>query len=63
MAIIELTLDLNRLDKEVIEARQRLKLLEKQATTKWIAIVEARAKGGTLIRLVEEVDSGLWRKT
>ena len=34
LAIIELTQDLHRLDREVIEARQRLELLEEQATAK-----------------------------
>ena len=34
LAIIELTQDLHRLDREVIEARQRLELLEEQAAAK-----------------------------
>ncbi|XXG41735.1 hypothetical protein AAC387_Pa01g2140 [Persea americana] len=63
LAIIELTQDLHRLDRELIEARQRLELLEEQAAAKWTAIMEARTKEGTLIRQVEEADSNLWRKT
>ena len=59
LAIIELTQDLHRLDREVIEARQRLELLEEQAA----AIVEARAREGTLNRQVEEVDNNLRRQT
>ncbi|XXG42079.1 hypothetical protein AAC387_Pa01g2427 [Persea americana] len=48
---------------DVIEARQRLELLEEQAAAKWTAIVEARAREGTLIRQVEEAKSNLRRKT
>ncbi|XXG59365.1 hypothetical protein AAC387_Pa04g1465 [Persea americana] len=45
--------------KEVIEARQRLEILEGQAA----AIMEARDREGTLICQVEEADSNLRRKT
>ena len=63
MAIIELTQDLHRLDREVVEAKHRLEQLEEQAATKWTAIVKACAREGTLICQVEEVDSNLRRKT
>ena len=63
LAIIELTQDLHRLDKEVVEARQLLEQLEAQAAAKWTAIVEAHAREGILIRQVEEVDRNFWRKT
>ena len=46
MVIIELTQDLHRLDREVIEVRQRLEQLEAQAAAKWIAIVEALPERG-----------------
>ena len=38
LAIIELTQDLHRLDREVIEARQRLELLEEQTAIKWLPL-------------------------
>ncbi|XXG42063.1 hypothetical protein AAC387_Pa01g2413 [Persea americana] len=63
LAIIELTQDLHRLDREVIEAMQRLELLEEQAAAKWAAITEARDREGALICQVEEADSNLRRKT
>ena len=44
LAIIELTQDLHRLDRDVIEARQHLELLEEQTAAKWTAIVEARTR-------------------
>ena len=62
LAIIELTHDLNRLDGEVVEARQRLELLEEQVSAKWAAVMEARDREGTLIRRVEEAESNLRRK-
>ena len=46
LAIIELIQDLHRLDREVVEFRQRLELLEEQAVAKWTAIVKARAREG-----------------
>ena len=42
MAIIELTQDQHRLDREVTKARQHLELLEEQAAAKWTATLEAR---------------------
>ncbi|XXG85663.1 hypothetical protein AAC387_Pa11g0700 [Persea americana] len=63
LAIIELTQDQHRLDREVIEARQRLELLEEQAAAKWTAILKARERERTLIRQVKEVESNLRRKT
>ena len=48
LAIIELTQDLHHLDGEVVEARQHLEFLEEQAAAKWSALLEARAKEGTL---------------
>ncbi|XXG79935.1 hypothetical protein AAC387_Pa09g0898 [Persea americana] len=63
LAIIELTQDQHRLDREVIEARQRLELLEEQAAAKWTAISKARDRERTLIRQVEEAESNLRRKT
>ena len=60
---MELTQDLNRLDREVVEAKQRLELLEERATAKWTAIVEACAREGTLICQVEEANTNLRRKT
>ena len=63
LAVIELTQDLHRPDREVIEARQCLTQLESLAAAKWTAIVEARARDGTLIRQVEDADSKLRRKT
>ena len=63
MAIIELTQDQHRLDREVIEARQRLELLEEQAAAKWTAILKARDRERTLIRHIEEAESNLRRKT
>ncbi|XXG53587.1 hypothetical protein AAC387_Pa03g1666 [Persea americana] len=63
LAIIELTRDLHLLEREVIEAKQCLELLEEQATTKWNAIMEAHAREGALIPQVEEADSNLQRKT
>ncbi|MBY3556111.1 hypothetical protein HGI15_22525, partial [Modestobacter lapidis] len=46
LAIIELTQDLHRLDREVTEARQRLEQLQEQSAAKWAAIVEARDREG-----------------
>ncbi|XXG53082.1 hypothetical protein AAC387_Pa03g1240 [Persea americana] len=63
LAIIELTQDLHRLAREVIEAKQRLELLEEQAAAKWAAITEARDREGAFIRQVEEADSNFRRKT
>ena len=63
MAIIELTQDQHRLDREVTEARQRLELLVEQAAAKWAATLNARDRERTLICLVEEVESNLRRKT
>ena len=63
LAIFELTQDLHRLEREVIEARQRLELLEEQAAAKWAAITEAHDREGALIHQVKEVDSNLRRKT
>ena len=63
LAIIELTQDQHRLDREVTEARQRLELLEEQAAAKWTATLKARDRERTLIRQVEEVESNLRRKT
>ncbi|XXG53338.1 hypothetical protein AAC387_Pa03g1441 [Persea americana] len=63
LAIIELTQDQHRLDREVTEARQRLELLEEQAAAKWTATLKARDRERTLIRQVEEVESNLQRKT
>ena len=63
LAIIELTQDQHRLDREVTEARQRLELLEEQAAAKWAATLKARDRERTLIRHVEEVESNLRRKT
>ena len=63
MAIIELTHDQHRLDREITEVRQRLKLLEEQAAAKWTATLKARDRERTLIRQVEEVESNLRRKT
>ena len=63
LAIIELTQDQYRLDREVTEARQRLELLEEQAAAKWAATLKARDKEWTLIRQVEEVESNVRRKT
>ena len=54
---------MHRLNREVLEARQHLELLEEQAAAKWSAIVEACAREGTLNRQVEEVDSNLRRQT
>ncbi|KAJ8627468.1 hypothetical protein MRB53_020775 [Persea americana] len=42
LAIIQLTQDQHHLDKEVIEAKQCLELLEEQAAVKWAAILKAR---------------------
>ncbi|KAJ8615015.1 hypothetical protein MRB53_004217 [Persea americana] len=55
--------DKHCLDKEVIEARQRLELLEEQDAAKWTAILKARDRERTLIRQVEEAESNLQRKT
>ncbi|KAJ8627582.1 hypothetical protein MRB53_020889 [Persea americana] len=63
LAIIELTQDQHRLDREVTEARQRLELLEEQAAAKWTATLKARDRERALIRQVEEVESNLQRKT
>ena len=63
LAIIELTQDQHRLDREVAEARQRLELLEEQAVAKWTATLKARDRERALIRQVEEVESNLRRKT
>ncbi|KAJ8634480.1 hypothetical protein MRB53_008747 [Persea americana] len=63
LAIIELTQDQYRLDREVTEARQRLELLEEQAAAKWAATLKARDRERTLICQVEEVESNLRRKT
>ena len=63
LAIIELTQDQHRLDREVTEARQRLELLEEQAAAKWTATLKARDRERALIRQVEEVESNLRRKT
>ena len=63
LAIIELTQDKHRLDREVIEARQCLELLEEQVAAKWTAILRARDRERTLIRQVEEAGSNLQRKT
>ncbi|XXG59346.1 hypothetical protein AAC387_Pa04g1448 [Persea americana] len=63
LAIIELTQDRHRLNREVIEARQRLELLEEQAVAKWAATLKACDRERTLIRQVEEVESNLRRKT
>ncbi|XXG47533.1 hypothetical protein AAC387_Pa02g2167 [Persea americana] len=63
LAIIELTQDQHRLDREVIEARQRLELLEEQAAAKWTAILKARNREMTLIRQVEKAENNLRRKT
>ncbi|XXG42229.1 hypothetical protein AAC387_Pa01g2553 [Persea americana] len=63
LAIIELTQDQHRLDKEVIEARQRLELLEEQAAAKWTAILKARDRERTFIRQAEEAEGNLRRKT
>ena len=63
MAIIELTQDQHRLDREVTEAKQRLELLEEQAAAKWAATLKARDRERTLICQVEEVESNLRRKT
>ena len=57
LAIIELTHDQHRLDREVTEAIQRLELLEEQAAAKWTAILKARDREMTLIRQAEEVES------
>ena len=63
MAIIELTQLQHRLDREVIEGKQGLELLEEQATAKWAATLKARDRERALIRQVEEVESNLRRKT
>ena len=63
LAIIELIQDLHRLDREFIEARQRLEQLEAQVAAKCTALVEACAREGALIRQVEDVDHNLRRKT
>ncbi|KAJ8620219.1 hypothetical protein MRB53_028748 [Persea americana] len=63
LAIIEPTQDKHRLDREVIEARQRLELLEEQATAKWAATLKAHDRERTLIHQVDEVKSNLRRKT
>ena len=63
LVIIKLTQDQHRLDREVIEARQRLELLEEQAAAKWTAILKARYRERSLIRQVEEAESNLRRKT
>ncbi|KAJ8649241.1 hypothetical protein MRB53_002264 [Persea americana] len=55
--------DQHHLDREVTEARQRLKLLEEHAAAKWAATLKARDRERTLIRQVEEVKSNLRRKT
>ena len=52
LAIIELTRDQHRLDREVTEARQRLELLEEQAAAKWADTLKARDRERTLIRQV-----------
>ncbi|XXG47598.1 hypothetical protein AAC387_Pa02g2222 [Persea americana] len=63
LAIIELTQDQHRLDREVTAARQRLELLEEQAAAKWAATLKARDRERTLFRQVEEVENSLQRKT
>ncbi|XXG41935.1 hypothetical protein AAC387_Pa01g2300 [Persea americana] len=63
LAIIELTQDQHRLDREVTEARQCLEILEEQAAATWAATLKAHDRERTLIRQVEEVESNLWRKT
>ncbi|KAJ8627662.1 hypothetical protein MRB53_020969 [Persea americana] len=63
LAIIKLTQDQHHIDREVIEARQRLELMEEQAAAKWAATLKARDRERTLIRKVEEVESNLRRKT
>ena len=63
LAIIKLTQDQHRLDREVTEARQHLELLEEQAAAKWTATLKARDRERALIRQVEEVESNLRRKT
>ncbi|XXG89122.1 hypothetical protein AAC387_Pa12g1202 [Persea americana] len=63
LAIIELTQDQHHLDREVIEARQRLELLEEQAAAKCTAISKACDRERTLILQVEETESNLRRKT
>ena len=63
LAIIELTQDQHRLDREVTEARQRLELLEEQAAAKWTTTLKARDGERALIRQVKEVESNLRRKT
>lgn len=62
LAIIGLQQDLDHLDKEVVEARQCLDLLEEEAAAKWTAIVEARDKERILIRQVEEAEGNVRRK-
>ena len=63
LVIIELTQDQHRLDREVIEARQHLELLEEQAAAKWVTTLKACDRERTLIRQVEEVESNLRSKT
>ncbi|XXG85704.1 hypothetical protein AAC387_Pa11g0738 [Persea americana] len=50
LAVIELTQDQHRLDREVTEARRRLELLEEHATAKWTATLKAGDRERTLIR-------------
>ena len=63
LAIIELTQGQHRLDREVIEARQRLELLEEQAAAKGATTLKAHDRERTLICQVEEAESNLRRKT
>lgn len=63
LGIIELSQDINRLEGDVIEARQCLQKLEAQLSTKCIAIAEARAKEETLIRQVADAKNILEERT
>ena len=63
MAIGNLSGELDHLAKEIKETMRRLELLEEQSAAKWAAVVEARAKEGTLIDQIEKADEKLQRKS
>ncbi|KAJ8649210.1 hypothetical protein MRB53_002233 [Persea americana] len=61
LAIIELTQDLQRLDREVVETRQRLELLEEQSATKLAAITIERGLSFTRLRKLKAISGGRLR--